>query len=536
MSTLDRIDDPGRPTVCDVVFVHGLNGDAHKTWQNEASAPGDAWPEWVARAHPDAAVWTVGYEAAALSWFGAAMSVQDRAANLLARLAGDGLGTRPLAFITHSMGGLIVKAMLREAQGPGSKTFGALARNTRLIVFVAVPHEGSQIASYLAALGKILPSSAATRDLQRAAPQLIDLNRSFRAYVEEHQPAVVSFYESLPVHGAMVVPRESADFGYPHHVAIPLALDHIAAAKPASPETEVVKWTGENLRRFVLEAVQAHEAPQTIAPPVPPAALTYARPTAMDGACAGALLETQGEATITYAPPIAEAVAALRDRDMNPDAYLGAIVGAADTDEAQRRRRKAFFHTYNAKLLVKADRVIAHNAEALNRLLSRLRDLDPGPRLAAVALQTFATFAALGMIRALSDGFEWMEDGPRGWFEGFLFSSDGSGSLFDCVPNRSDTGQLAFGYSQWVTARVGHETRFEYVTLPLDVALPLFRTGVRGDEEAFFTWVLPQLILHSDQPVESFPMDWEAFLLRGAQGTEWWSRFQRSPWPGVVLE
>ena len=536
MSTLERIDDPGRPTVCDIVFVHGLNGDAHKTWQNDTRAPGDAWPAWVAKAHPDAAVWTVGYEAAALSWFGAAMSVQDRAINLLALLAPEGVGDRPLAFITHSMGGLIVKAMLWEAQGAGSKTFGGFAINTRLIVFVAVPHVGSQIASYLAALGKLLPSSAATKDLKYAERKLMDLNGNFRAYVEDRQPAVVSFYESLPVRGAMVVPRESADFGYPHHVPVPLALNHIDTAKPANPETEVVKWTGQNLRRFVLEAAQAHAATQIMAPPPAPAALTYVRPTAMDGACAGALLEARGEATITYAPPIAEAIAVLRDRDMNPDGYLGAIVGVADSDEAQRRRRKAFFHTFNAKLLVKADRVITHNAESLNRLLSRLRDLDPGPRLASLALDTFATFAALSLIRVLSEGFEWMEDGPHGWFEGFLFSGDGSGVLFDCVPNRSDTGQLAFGYSQWVTARVGHETHYEYVTLPLDVALPLFRAGVRGDETTFFTWVLPQLIGHSHQAVENFPMDWEAFLLRGAHGVEWWSRFQRSPWPGVVLE
>jgi hypothetical protein len=36
-------------------------------------------------------------------------------------------------------------------------------------------------------------------------------------------------------------------------------------------------------------------------------------------------------------------------------------------------------------------------------------------------------------------------------------------------------------------------------------------------------------------PAEDFPVDdWEAFLSQGANGREWWSRFQECPWPDIV--
>ena len=72
--------------------------------------------------------------------------------------------------------------------------------------------------------------------------------------------------------------------------------------------------------------------------------------------------------------------------------------------------------------------------------------------------------------------------------------------------------------------------------LPLKFVLPLFRDAVRGHADAFYTWVLPQLLLiGSHRSIDDFPSaDWEAFLLQGAGGKEWWSRHQECPWPEVV--
>jgi hypothetical protein len=142
------------------------------------------------------------------------------------------------------------------------------------------------------------------------------------------------------------------------------------------------------------------------------------------------------------------------------------------------------------------------------------------------------------MIRILKSGFEWSNANsvPRPWFESFKFNSDPSYCWFDWIPRRSDTGRLVFGYRLWVGARVGHEYHYEYVMFPLKFVLPLFRDGVKGHAEGFYTWVLPQLILAgSFHHIDDFPVhDWEAFLLQGANGREWWSRFHACPWPDVV--
>lgn len=71
-------------------------------------------------------VWSLGYENAAfkprmLSLLrfafgrGFAMPLLDRARSVLLRFDVDGIGNKPLVFITHSMGGLLVKQLLRTA-------------------------------------------------------------------------------------------------------------------------------------------------------------------------------------------------------------------------------------------------------------------------------------------------------------------------------------------------------------------------------------------------------------------------------------
>ncbi|CAI5488811.1 unnamed protein product [Closterium sp. Naga37s-1] len=67
---------------------------------------------------------------------------------LLHKLVAAGVGERPVVFVTHSMGGLIVKQMLALARASDMPEVRALAERTTAIVFYSVPHFGSRIADY----------------------------------------------------------------------------------------------------------------------------------------------------------------------------------------------------------------------------------------------------------------------------------------------------------------------------------------------------------------------------------------------------
>ncbi|WP_291995475.1 alpha/beta hydrolase [Candidatus Accumulibacter sp. ACC003] len=106
-------DDPRR--AMDVVFVHGLGGDSWTTWMADKDNIGSFWPNWLAEDVPGLGIWTLGYAASGSKWKEESMPLADRGNQVLDLLSIEGLGQRPLAFISHSMGGIVVKQILRNA-------------------------------------------------------------------------------------------------------------------------------------------------------------------------------------------------------------------------------------------------------------------------------------------------------------------------------------------------------------------------------------------------------------------------------------
>jgi hypothetical protein len=241
-----------------VVFVHGLSGDVRRTWTSNVSKSEVLWPTWLAEDVPRLGVWLVGYPAAKTNWAGHALPLSDRADNVLSRLLVEPrLGRGNVIFVAHSLGGLVVEQLVRNAQRDSGSTRAAedLLSRVRRVAFLGTPHRGSMLANVATALSPFLRPSAATRDLPFDGPQLRDLNFWYRKFskesgidnlmlVEGRPEKVLGF--SLPKWLGTVVWASSADAGLPE---LPLTVDesHTTICKPASRESDVYV----QLREFI---------------------------------------------------------------------------------------------------------------------------------------------------------------------------------------------------------------------------------------------------------------------------------------------
>lgn len=189
----------------DIIFVHGLGGSAWKSWSWNRDTS-RFWPKWLTERDEFASwrLFTFGYNA---NWRGPStiLNISDFAKDLLLQMltftTDDGLstspiGTAPIIFVAHSMGGLVVKkAYLFGMQDP---QFTELVSRIHGIMFLATPHRGSQLAS---TLNNILastplgpPPKAYVNDLQLQSNTLQEINEQFRHHCGDLE--LVSFFET----------------------------------------------------------------------------------------------------------------------------------------------------------------------------------------------------------------------------------------------------------------------------------------------------------------------------------------------------
>ncbi|KAL6709178.1 hypothetical protein ACN47E_001994 [Coniothyrium glycines] len=134
----------------DVCFVHGLTGDARSTWtkSNPENEESILWPrDLLARDFPRARILLYGYETRVNSvcWL-LERTLYHHATHLLRDLENDrkreNCSNRPLLFIAHSLGGLLVKNALNFAKddNPGSTPFHSIYMSTFGVVSFDSPH------------------------------------------------------------------------------------------------------------------------------------------------------------------------------------------------------------------------------------------------------------------------------------------------------------------------------------------------------------------------------------------------------------
>src|SRR5579872_703114 len=212
----------------DVIFIHGVGGGAVDTWSSNKDDPSTYWPAWVGKDRPNVGIWSLGYEAAAFAWQGSAMPLFDRAKSSLALLDVEGIGMRPIVFVAHSLGGLLVKQMIQNGLTLGDSRWRAIAEHTKGVVFVATPHTGSDLATFMKFLSRLV-TTAAIKDLDPSQAQLRSLNEWYRTHAFSRFTTEVYFETKATTWkglGVVVVDEASADPGITGVVPIPLDEDH----------------------------------------------------------------------------------------------------------------------------------------------------------------------------------------------------------------------------------------------------------------------------------------------------------------------
>jgi predicted alpha/beta hydrolase family esterase len=234
----------------DVIFVHGLGGNAWSTWHPKELYDDNFWLTWLGKDLLDVGIWSFGYAAEPFEGKGATMPLFDQASNLLDWLEICDIGQRPLIFVAHSLGGLLVKKMLNTAQ-----TFSkqAVSEQTKGIVFLATPHTGSHLAKLIDNIGILARTTVSVEELKAHAPQLRELNEWYRENVRSLGIATKVYYETQPTQGILVVDPDSANPGIERVKPIAIPDNHISICKPKSQESQVYR----GVKKFIQECIRS---------------------------------------------------------------------------------------------------------------------------------------------------------------------------------------------------------------------------------------------------------------------------------------
>ncbi len=226
----------------DIIFVHGLGGDAHGTWHPRGEKnDNNFWPRWLGEDFNECGIWSVNYQVEPATWKGNTMPLLKRATNVVDLLDGRGLGQKPIIFITHSMGGLVIKQLLLNATYSDEETWKRIVEQTKGIVYLSTPHSGSNIANWFRYIGGIIGATVNIKELEANNPALIDLNAQYCSHEKLSKIPVLVYYEGQKMKlgvftSAIVVDEESANLGsgIEDIKFVQLDEDHISISKPNS--------------------------------------------------------------------------------------------------------------------------------------------------------------------------------------------------------------------------------------------------------------------------------------------------------------
>ena len=195
-----KLSEPGGPLKVEIVFIHGLQlfdyRDAYwKTWiagKTDKDGKEFCWPiAWLAGDVPGARIWSLSYDSTALRT-GTTGNVDGYASGEslvqeMVEFAKIGQHNCPVVFVCHSLGGLMVKEIVKHAHEKFGKDekYKNFLQSIRGYLFYSTPHDGSCLADYckhLPKMGKMVSRLEVIND------GIGRLNSSFEGIEKDYYP------------------------------------------------------------------------------------------------------------------------------------------------------------------------------------------------------------------------------------------------------------------------------------------------------------------------------------------------------------
>jgi protein SERAC1 len=168
------------------------------------------WPmEWLPEDFRHIRVIGLNYESSLSQWTSAngcscekdKGKLKKRGAEFMDRLAGAKVGNdRPVVWVGHSMGGLLIKSILVQSLQQATEAFQQIAKNSTSVLFLGTPHRGSSIAKMKQHTSAILWPSVEVQELEENAKPLLQLHDDFLKLLTKtkYPMEIVSITEGRP--------------------------------------------------------------------------------------------------------------------------------------------------------------------------------------------------------------------------------------------------------------------------------------------------------------------------------------------------
>ena len=208
--------DHGVEASVDIVFIHGLTGNAYNTWLDKETDV--HWPSKLLRQDIEKSrILSFGYDADVIGIWGrgpaSGSRLSNHAENLVGKLVRErersNTETRKIIFVAHSLGGLVTEQALTHSKNSAEKHMNQIERCTIGIVFLGVPHCGSDLEAWATIgrrmVGIVLQTNRDIVDVLNPDSEMLHVvENNFHSILRQRKNdpiELVCFYEELPVRG-----------------------------------------------------------------------------------------------------------------------------------------------------------------------------------------------------------------------------------------------------------------------------------------------------------------------------------------------